>query len=192
MTLESSRRGWLGFPRLKRSNDIEPRDDLQIPNRFLGVVDLAGQRLQTAHPIAAWKYRSGGSVDDPEREQQVIASVTERAVARDVEPGYVADVFRDQIDANVALQHALFARWRLDDCEPADCDGGLPVWRNIVDTVNRAMLDQVVRNWDRLQCNSFRHEIDEALGIVGRARGLDSIQVVALTYATRRYCRTSV
>lgn len=43
---------------------------------LLPLVDAAAQRLQTADPVAASKFRSGGAIDDPEREQQVIAAVT--------------------------------------------------------------------------------------------------------------------
>jgi chorismate mutase-like protein len=71
-----------------------------------GLVDAAAERLQAADPVAASKFRTGGQVDDPEREQQVIDAVTADATSARVDPGYVHDVFRNQIDATDSVEHS--------------------------------------------------------------------------------------
>jgi chorismate mutase len=48
----------------------------------LSLVDAAAQRLQTADPVAASKFLTGGQVDDPQREHQVIDSVSADARAQ--------------------------------------------------------------------------------------------------------------
>ena len=63
------------------------------------LVDDAAERLQTADPVAASKYLTGGAVDDPVREQEVIDSVTAGADAKNIDSDFVHDVFRNQIDA---------------------------------------------------------------------------------------------
>ena len=69
----------------------------------------AAQRLQIADPVAANKFGTGGAVEDPQREQQVISATAADGAQRGIDPDYVGEVFRRQIDATVGVEYALFA-----------------------------------------------------------------------------------
>jgi chorismate mutase-like protein len=103
-----------------------PDAGADVTSPLQALVDAAAQRLQTADPVAASKFRTGGQVDDPQREQQVIDAVTADAALAHIDAGYVHDVFRNQIDATDSLEHSRFAQWKLD---PASAPGPPPTCR---------------------------------------------------------------
>ena len=51
-------------------------------NPLLDLVDAATQRLQTAEPVAATKWLTDGSIEDPQRVDQVLAAVSADATGR--------------------------------------------------------------------------------------------------------------
>jgi Chorismate mutase type II len=55
-------------------------------NPLLELVDAATQRLQTAEPVAASKWNTGGSIEDPLRVEQVLAAVSTDAKGRGLTP----------------------------------------------------------------------------------------------------------
>ena len=100
-----------------------PDAGADVTSPLQALVDAAAQRLQTADPVAASKFRTGGQVDDPQREQQVIDAVTADAALAHIDAGYVHDVFRNQIDTTDSLEHSRFAQWKLD---PASAPASAP------------------------------------------------------------------
>jgi chorismate mutase-like protein len=80
-----------------------PDAGADVTSPLQALVDAAARRLQTADPVAASKFRTGGQVDDPQREQQVIDAVTADAALAHIDAGYVHNVFRNQIDATDSL-----------------------------------------------------------------------------------------
>lgn len=153
------------------------------------LVDAAAQRLQTADPVAASKFRSGGAIDDPDREQQVIAAVTGDATRHNIDPGYVHDVFRNQIDATSSVEHTRFAQWKLDPAAAPSSAPDLSESRQKIDTLNRTMVDEIARQWPVLHSPVCRPDLDRALDAVATARGFDPVYRHALEYATHSYCR---
>jgi chorismate mutase len=153
------------------------------------LVDDAAQRLLTADPVAAFKYVTGGAVDDPAREQEVLDSVTKAAVDNGVDPGFVHDVFRDQIDATAFVEHSRFAEWKIN---PGSVPGSAPDLsssRDTINALNEAMVDDIAQQWDTLQANTCRADIDRAKAAVVATRHLDPLYRRALDYAVHRYCR---
>ena len=57
------------------------------------LVDTATQRLQTADPVAASKWLSGGPITDPARVQQVLQSVAADAESSGAPSDFVTSVF---------------------------------------------------------------------------------------------------
>jgi len=74
-----------------------PDAGADVTSPLQALVDAAARRLQTADPVAASNFRTGGQVDDPQREQQVIDAVTADAALAHIDAGYVHNVFRNQI-----------------------------------------------------------------------------------------------
>jgi chorismate mutase len=75
------------------------------------LVELAARRLALAVDVAAAKFVSGKRVDDPAREQEILAWAADGL--GEVGPGRDARVafFRDQIEANKIIQRGLLAHW---------------------------------------------------------------------------------
>jgi chorismate mutase len=153
------------------------------------LVDDAAQRLQTADPVAASKYLTGGAVDDPAREMQVIDSVTADAVADHTDAGYVKDIFRNQIDATDSLEHSRFAQWKIDPAQAPTTAPDLSSSRNTIDTLNRAIVVDIAAQWEELHSPTCRTDLEDAKRAVIAQRRLDALYQRALGYATHMYCR---
>jgi chorismate mutase len=159
------------------------------PGPLTKLIDDAAQRLQTADPVAASKYVTGGAVDDPGREQQVIESVTGAAEAKQVDSQFVHDVFRDQIDATDSLEHSRFAAWKIDPASAPKAAPDLAASRNTIDKLNTAIVDDIADEWIALHASSCRTDLDHARATVVTMRRLDALYQQALSYAVHRYCR---
>lgn len=168
-------------------NELRAHADPSTP--LFKLVDDATQRLQTADPVAASKYRTGGAVDDPPREQQVIDTVTADAATDHIDPAYVKDVFRSQIDATDSLEHSRFAQWKIDPAHAPSSAPDLSSSRNAIDALNREMVDDIAAQWDALHSPGCSTDLGEALKEVIAQRRLDGLYQQALGYATHLYCR---
>jgi chorismate mutase len=170
--------------------EAAPQSHSDSPSPLFALVDAAAQRLQTADPVAAVKYKTGSSVDDPQREQQVIDSVAKAAAAKHIDAGYVRAVFRNQIDATDAIEHARFAQWKLDPSAAPATAPDLSDSRATIDRLNQTMVNEIAAHWDSLHAPSCGSDLDNALNAVASVRQLDDLYRRALTYATHSYCST--
>ena len=57
------------------------------------LVDAAAERLQSADAVAAVKWLTKATIEDPVRAEQVLSSVTAEAEQAGVDPDYVRQVF---------------------------------------------------------------------------------------------------
>ncbi|TDV23602.1 chorismate mutase [Paraburkholderia caballeronis] len=83
-------------------------DDTALTN----LVALVSQRLALAEPVAHWKWVNRRPITDSVREQALLADVQKRAISAGVDPSFAHTFFADQIEANSAVQTALFETWR--------------------------------------------------------------------------------
>ena len=112
-------------------------------NPLFELVDAAAERLQTAEPVAATKWLTGGSIEDPQRVEQVLEAVSADATGRGVDGGYVRRIFTDQIDATEAIEYTRFAQWKLDPGAAPGAAPDLAVSRATIDRLNTEMVEQV-------------------------------------------------
>ena len=166
-----------------------PAAGADVISPLLPLVDAAAQRLQTADPVAAAKYLTDGAISDPAREQQVLDSVAAAAQTRGADPGYVREVFRDQIDATVSLQHSLFAYWKIDPAAAPVTASDLAATRAKIDALNQTMVTEIAQQWQELHDPSCPAELAASVDEAARNRGLDPVFRRALEYATHDYCR---
>jgi chorismate mutase len=75
------------------------------------LVDLVVERLSLAWDLAAAKYGSGGPIDDPIREQQVLRSAGCALNVSALSHRMGMQFFRDQIEASKVVQRGLHHRW---------------------------------------------------------------------------------
>ncbi|MDT5338324.1 MAG: chorismate mutase [Mycobacterium sp.] len=160
-----------------------------VPNPLLALVDAAAQRLQTADPVAASKWITGGSIEDHTREQQVIDAVTASATEKGADPGFVERSFRNQIAATVAVEYGLFSQWKLDPPSAPLTAPDLSDSRSAIDALNRTMVTEIAGQWDSLHSPSCLGDLDAAKDAVVDARGLDELYQRGLAFATRSYCQ---
>jgi chorismate mutase len=153
------------------------------------LVDAAAQRLQNADPVAASKYLNGGQIQDPPREQQVLDSVAAAAEAQGADPGYVREVFRDQIDASVGVQYSRFSQWMLDPAIAPSAAPDLAETRATIDALNQTMVREIGVHWPTLHGPTCPAELGSAIVEVVADRQLDPLYRQALFYATHDYCR---
>jgi chorismate mutase len=76
------------------------------------LVDLVVERLSLARDVAAAKYGSGGPIDDPIREQQILRSAGCALNVSALSHRMGMQFFQDQIEASKVVQRGLYHRWR--------------------------------------------------------------------------------
>jgi chorismate mutase len=158
-------------------------------NPLLELVGAATQRLQTAEPVAASKWNTGGSIEDPQRVEQVLGAVSADATGRDVDADYVRRIFTDQIDATEAIEYTRFAQWKLDPASAPGVAPDLAASRAIIDRLNGEMVEQVALQWSVLHSPECSGTLDDAKTAIANSRMLDPLYQQALAFSTRSYCR---
>jgi len=152
------------------------------------LVDVAAQRLQTAEPVAAFKWTTHGAIEDPARVRQELDTLGAAATAQHIDSGYVTRVFGDQIDATTAIEYSRFADWTLDASSAPAAPANLSASRSAIDGLNQTMLSQIARNWDLLHSPDCTAALDAASADVTRGRQLDALYQRALARATQSLC----
>jgi chorismate mutase len=157
-------------------------------NPLFELVDAATQRLQTAEPVAASKWMTGGSIEDPARVDQVLAAVSADARGRGADVDHVRRLFSDQINATEAIEYSRFAQWKLDPKSAPGVAPDLAASRAIIDRLNAEMVDQVALHTPDLRSPDCARTLDAAKTAVAGARALDPLYQQALTFSTHSYC----
>jgi len=156
-------------------------------NPLVGLVDLSVQRLLSAEPVAAVKFTAGRVITDQRREREVIDAVADEARAWGIDPDYVRAVFRDQIDATVALEHRRMAEWKRNPAAAPTAVPELSASRAIIDSLNRTLVREIALRWASLHSPTCAIHLANAKSIVIDARRLDQPLRDALDAATQRY-----
>nr|WP_232006824.1 chorismate mutase [Mycobacterium sp. 1245805.9] len=156
---------------------------------LIGLVDASAQRLQVAEPVAAFKWNTGGAIEDPGRVQQELTKLGAEASAARVDRNYVTRVFGDQINATEAIEYSRFADWKLNPSDAPAAAPDLSESRSTIDGLNHTMLTQIVAGWELLHSPGCATELDAARSEVARARQLDGLYQQALSLATKSYCQ---
>jgi len=155
------------------------------------LVDTSAQRLETADPVAAFKWINGGDITDPQRVHQVMDAVNGDATAHGIDAQYVAMVFTDQIDATEAIEFTRFGQWKFDPSSAPTTAPDLSESRSAIDGFNKTMVDEIALQWNSLHGPTCSTDLAAATDAVGADRGLDQLYRQALSSATRSYCRTT-
>jgi chorismate mutase len=162
-----------------RADNISPLTEL---------VDAAAARLQVAEPVAAFKWRAQGVIEDPARVEQELAALRADAAAKRIDADYVARVFGDQINGTEAIEYSRFADWKSNPSDAPAAAPDLSASRSTIDALNQTMLTQIALNWDFLHSPACAGALDAASSEVIGARRLDNLYQQALALATRSYC----
>ncbi|BBZ26064.1 secreted chorismate mutase [Mycolicibacterium madagascariense] len=167
---------------------VAPAARADDPSPLYALVDAAAHRLQTAQDVAASKWITGGPIQDPPRERQVLDAVSAEARDRGVDQDVVRRAFRDQIDATVAVEYGLFSDWKLDPAGAPTTAPDLAASRTTIDTLNRTIVNEIASQWGSLHSPACDGELAVARDAVVAERRLDDRYGRALAFATRSYC----
>jgi chorismate mutase len=152
------------------------------------LVDAAAQRLQTADPVAAVKWITGGSIEDPVRVDQVLKAVGAQATAAGADPVFVQKVFTDQIHATEGIEYLRFSQWKFDPAAAPTSAPDLSESRTAIDGFNRTMVGELAAQQGVLHGPGCAAAVDAARTQVATSRQLDPLYQQALAAATRNYC----
>jgi chorismate mutase len=158
-------------------------------NPVFELVDAAAQRLQTAEPVAATKWRTHDPIEDPQRVQQVLTAVSADAASRGIDPDDVSRIFTDQINATEAIEYTRFGQWKFDPASAPAEPPDLSASRATIDRLNKVMVEQLAVVWPLLHSFDCASRLDDARSAVVDARGLDPLYQQALSFVTRSYCQ---
>jgi chorismate mutase len=173
---------------LSTSIAVAPAAAADEQSPLYDLVDAAAQRLQTADPVAAFKWVEGGSIEDPARVKQVLDGVSADATSHGIDPQVVRRAFTDQIHATEGIEYARFGQWKLDPGAAPTTAPDLSTSRATIDGFNRTMVDGFAERSDSLRSPVCGRDLADAERAVVADRRLDPLYEQALAFATHSYC----
>ncbi|WHT16527.1 gamma subclass chorismate mutase AroQ [Crossiella sp. CA-258035] len=161
-----------------------------VEARGLGpLTELVIQRLLVGDLVAAAKFGTGKTIDDPVREQQVLDAVRAKAGPLGLDPEVSVRFFQDQITANKAVQRGLFAFWTRHPDRAPTTRPDLAVIRQRLDELTTRLLAELVSTKDTrrpdLRCRVLLLEAELTGGLRHR---LDQLHRRALDTGTQSIC----
>jgi len=133
-------------------NQLVSASDTQKINRLLELID---QRLGIAAEVAKSKWNSGGAIDDPDREQQLLDAIS--VTAKGMGAGnltFVSDFFQNQFDAGKIIQTRLIMHWHAsypDDYKFNDAPDLIKEIRPRLERLNPALINALLEVQPLLQ-----------------------------------------
>ncbi|MGA4845079.1 chorismate mutase [Streptomyces sp. G5(2025)] len=156
--------------------------------RLQPLAELSARRLATADLVAAAKYGTGGPIDDPAREKQVLDAVARAAREADADPRDTVRVFRDQIEANKAVQRELFRRWDADPAKAPQERPDLAEVREEINRVNGELVRAIAASAGARTAPYCGGALAAATAHVRHTDHLDALHSLALERALRSVC----
>jgi chorismate mutase-like protein len=112
---------------------------------------LIEDRLSVMTDVARSKWNNGSAIEDPVREQQLLADVGAKAQALGISAEWVQHFFRFQIEAAKEVQYCLFAQWTAAGQKPFPAVQDLrSVIRPRLDQLTVQILQELATEWPEL------------------------------------------
>lgn len=117
-------------------------------NLLTGLIE---ERLSVMTDVARSKWNNGSAIEDPVREQQLLADVGVKAQALGISAEWAQHFFRLQIEAAKEVQYCLFAQWTAAGQKPFPAVQDLrTVIRPRLDRLTVQILQELSRQWPDL------------------------------------------
>ena len=124
---------------------------------------LIEERLSLMTDVARTKWNNGSAIEDPVREQQLLADVGGKAQALGLSADWAQHFFRLQIEAAKEIQYCLFAQWTAAGQKPfQEVQDLRTTIRPQLDRLTVHLLQELARQWPQLNSagspeqNAFR------------------------------------
>ncbi|WP_035791478.1 chorismate mutase [Kitasatospora mediocidica] len=154
------------------------------------LVRLAAERVLTADTVAASKWDTTQSIDDPVREKAVLDNAAAQAAKSGVDPNAVQRIFEDQITANKTVQRALFALWQAQPAKRPTVRPDLATEvRPLLDSLDGLLLTAIKQAQPMLSQPGCGAVLEQAKAATARTMGLDAIHTDGLTQALAHTCQ---
>ena len=145
-------------------------------------------RLATADTVASAKWGTPSPIDDPAREAQVLGTVATQAADEGLSAPRVQQIFRDQIEANKAVQRALFSWWSVAPGAAPTVRPDLTQVRPVIDRQNTDILLQLREQEDVLAGPGCVPALVDAAVAVAAEQRLDALHQATLARALVSIC----
>jgi chorismate mutase len=112
---------------------------------------LIEDRLSVMTDVARSKWNNGSAIEDPVREQQLLADVGAKAQTLGISAEWVQHFFRLQIEAAKEVQYCFFAQWTAAGQKPFPAVQDLrSVIRPRLDQLTVQILQELATEWPEL------------------------------------------
>ncbi|BDH11735.1 chorismate mutase [Streptomyces hygroscopicus] len=149
---------------------------------------LSAERLATGDLVAAAKWGTGGPIDDPAREQEVLDAVADQARQLGADPAATVRIFRDQIEASKVVQRGLHRRWHADPAQAPTTRPDLDEVRKEINRINGELVRAIARSPHARSAPYCTPLLTVAAARVRHERHLDGLHSVALSRSLRSVC----
>jgi chorismate mutase len=162
-----------------------------VEDKLQPLVETSAQRLAFAEQVALAKWDSGIPVEDAAREAQVIANATKAGESRGLDPAWVSNFFKAQIEANKLLQNSLLAEWRRQgkapDHTPVSLAGTI---RPQLDKVQAVLIAELAEAAEIRASASCHTDIAKVVGkyVSAHKNNFTPLKVIALDRAMAATC----
>jgi chorismate mutase len=152
------------------------------------LVELSAERVAVAEAVAAAKWHSGSAIDDPGREEDLLAAVERHAVDTGLDPVAATAVMRDQIAANKFVQRGLHAHWRaVPEAAPAH-EPDLADLRPVLDRITRDLVEELKATEESRAHPECFHRLGRDTHRVAAGYGFDPLHTTGLVRALPSVC----
>jgi len=183
--------GIAGAAAVTASVALAPAASANGNESFVTLVDVSAQRALIADDVAAFKFNTGGAIEDPAREQVLLDNVADLSAQLGVDPTVAQAIFRDEIDGNKSVQYGLFDLWTAHpELTPTEWPDLTTVIRPELDQITTELMDQIKATSDLQVASNCGEQLDSAVNVVEQKRNLDHLHSQALHQAVARVCHS--
>jgi chorismate mutase len=152
------------------------------------LVELSAERVAVAEAVAAAKWHSGSAIDDPGREEDLLAAVERQAADTGLDPAAATAVMHDQIAANKFVQRGLHAHWRaVPEAAPAH-EPDLADLRPVLDRITRDLVEELKATEEPRAHPECFHRLGRDTHRVAAGYGFDPLHTTGLVRALPSVC----
>jgi chorismate mutase len=155
------------------------------------LVETSARRLNLAQEVAFAKWDNGTAVEDPPREEHVIASAVTEGKTEGLDPALVSRFFRAQIEANKVVQSSLLSSWHEAGKAPNHQAKDLTTTiRPQLDAIQKQLIEELVSTAPVRDSSTCRLDLGKAVSGYLTAHQLRAadVQATALKQSLAAFC----
>ena len=160
-------------------------------NQLQPMVETSARRLNLAREVALAKWENGTAVEDPPREEHVIASAVSEGKTEGLDPAVVSRFFRAQIEANKVVQSSLLSTWHKAGKAPDHPTKDLTTTiRPQLDEIQKQLIEDLVSTAPVRASPTCRLELEKAVSgyLTTNQLSAADVQATALKQSLAAFC----